>query len=207
MPASGPHRVLVIAEDPLARHGLVALLQAEPGLSVVAHADPERASELGSTAAADAFVWDLGGDPRAALATLPEGEGAVPIVALIADERRAAEVLSAGARAVLARDAGADAIVAAVAAVTHGLRVFDGAFDHALVPARRSEETGDPLTAREQQVVQLLSQGLSNKELAQRLGISEHTAKFHVNAILQKLGAQSRTDAVVRAARLGLVML
>ena len=51
-------------------------------------------------------------------------------------------------------------------------------------------------------VLQLLAEGLSNKELAQRLGFSDHTAKFHVNAILTKLGAQSRTDAVVRAARI-----
>lgn len=197
--------MLVVAEDPLARHGLVALLQAESSLSVVAHTDAERVKELAQSA--DAVVWDLGGDVRAAVAQLPGPNGAVPVVALVSDERRAADVLSAGARAVLSRDAEAEVIAAAVGAVVRGLRVFDGAFDHALVPARRSEESGETLTARELQVVQLLSEGLSNKELAQRLGISEHTAKFHVNAILQKLGAQSRTEAVVRAARLGLVML
>jgi DNA-binding CsgD family transcriptional regulator len=65
----------------------------------------------------------------------------------------------------------------------------------------------EPLTAREHEVVQLLAQGLSNKAVGERLGISEHTAKFHVNAILTKLDAQTRTDAVVRAARLGLILL
>ncbi len=55
--------------------------------------------------------------------------------------------------------------------------------------------------------MQLLAQGLSNRRIAERLGISEHTAKFHVNSIIGKLGAQTRTDAAVRAARMGLVLL
>ena len=57
------------------------------------------------------------------------------------------------------------------------------------------------------EVLQLLAEGLPNKSIAQRLGISEHTVKFHVNAILGKLGAQSRTEAVILATRLGLVLL
>jgi DNA-binding NarL/FixJ family response regulator len=65
----------------------------------------------------------------------------------------------------------------------------------------------ESLTDRELQVLSRLAEGLSNKQIAARLGISEHTAKFHVNAILGKLGVQSRTEAVVRAARLGLLML
>jgi DNA-binding NarL/FixJ family response regulator len=65
----------------------------------------------------------------------------------------------------------------------------------------------DPLTPREQEVLQLLAEGLPNKVIAQRLTISEHTVKFHINAILGKLGAQSRTDAVVRATRSGLLLL
>jgi DNA-binding NarL/FixJ family response regulator len=63
------------------------------------------------------------------------------------------------------------------------------------------------LTVRETEVLSLLAEGLSNKGIAARLGISEHTAKFHVNAILSKLGAESRAAAIVRAARLGLVAL
>ena len=63
------------------------------------------------------------------------------------------------------------------------------------------------LTPREREVLQLLAEGLANKAIAQRLAISEHTVKFHVNAIMSKLGAQSRTAAVVQATRLGLIML
>jgi DNA-binding NarL/FixJ family response regulator len=68
-------------------------------------------------------------------------------------------------------------------------------------------QTFDALTAREMEVLQYVAQGLANKVIARRLNITESTVKFHVNAILGKLGAQSRTDAVVRATRLGLVML
>ena len=63
------------------------------------------------------------------------------------------------------------------------------------------------LTARELQVLALLAEGLANKAIAARLGISDHTVKFHVNAILGKLGAESRTEAVTRAARAGLLIL
>ena len=66
---------------------------------------------------------------------------------------------------------------------------------------------GEGLTAREREVLALLAEGLANKAIAARLGISEHTAKFHVNAILAKLGAESRSAAIVKAARLGLVAL
>jgi DNA-binding NarL/FixJ family response regulator len=65
----------------------------------------------------------------------------------------------------------------------------------------------EPLTPREMEVLQRLAEGLTNKAIAQELGISEHTIKFHVNAIMGKLHAQSRTEAVVRATRLGLILL
>ncbi len=65
----------------------------------------------------------------------------------------------------------------------------------------------EDLTPREREVLGLLAEGLSNRAIAGRLGISEHTAKFHVHIILGKLGTQSRTEAVVQAARLGLITL
>ena len=63
------------------------------------------------------------------------------------------------------------------------------------------------LTPRERQALALLAEGLPNKTIASRMGISEHTVKFHVNSILGKLGAQSRTEAVTKATRLGLILL
>jgi DNA-binding NarL/FixJ family response regulator len=65
----------------------------------------------------------------------------------------------------------------------------------------------EPLTPREMEVLQAMADGLSNKQIARQLGISEHTVKYHVNTILGKMGAQSRTEAVVRATRAGVLML
>jgi DNA-binding NarL/FixJ family response regulator len=88
-----------------------------------------------------------------------------------------------------------------------GLMVLDPTLVSALplVTDRSIEAPVEPLTTREEQVLQQLAEGLSNRSIAQRLQISEHTVKFHINAILGKLGAQSRTEAVARAARLGLI--
>jgi len=73
------------------------------------------------------------------------------------------------------------------------------------LPLARPAPSAAELTARELDVLRLLAEGLPNKAIAQRLAISEHTVKFHLNAILGKLGAQSRTEAVVQAIRRGLI--
>ncbi len=101
------------------------------------------------------------------------------------------------------------AIDAALKAVVAGLTVMAPE----LSPQRAKSEYRAPLpvveqlTPREMEVLQLLAQGLPNKRIADRLNVSDHTVKFHVNAILGKLGVQSRTEAVILATRLGLVML
>jgi DNA-binding NarL/FixJ family response regulator len=87
--------------------------------------------------------------------------------------------------------------------------VVDEAFGAVFAKPRRiaANEPTETLTPRELEVLGLLAEGLSNKLVAARLGISEHTVKFHVNAILQKLEVDTRTEAVVRAARLGVLLL
>ena len=111
------------------------------------------------------------------------------------------------------RDQVGPGIHAALAAVRSGLTVMDTSLATSLVPNQPVPSTGTPgkgkgeLTEREKQVVQLLSEGLSNKLIADRLGISDHTAKFHVNGVMMKLGASTRTEAVVEAMRRGLVKL
>jgi two-component system, NarL family, nitrate/nitrite response regulator NarL len=149
------------------------------------------------------LLWDVG---AAGAAEALARDGAAPIVALAATEEAAADAVRAGARAVLFRGAPAETLAAAVAAVARGLSVLDPALARGWI--RPPEDTpAEGLTAREREVLGLLGEGLSNKAIAARLGISEHTAKFHVNAILAKLGAESRAAAIVRAARLGLVAL
>jgi two-component system nitrate/nitrite response regulator NarL len=94
-------------------------------------------------------------------------------------------------------------------AAAGGLIVLDPALAGAVLSARETspDRLVEELTPRELEVLQLLAEGLPNKAIGLRLEISEHTVKFHVNAILGKLGAQSRTEAVVRASRLGLIIL
>jgi two-component system, NarL family, nitrate/nitrite response regulator NarL len=134
---------------------------------------------------------------------------APPIVALLANASAAVAAWSAGAGGVALRDVEVEVLAAAVSAVAHGLAVFDPTVAAALLPAASLPEVAVDveLTRREREVLQLLAEGLPNKTIARRLEVSEHTVKFHVNAILGKLSAHSRTEAVVRAGRLGLILL
>jgi len=152
-------------------------------------------------------VWDAGSGSSALDHLGETASRSLRVLAVLADEGQAAEALGAGARGVVRRDAGAARLAAAVRAVAEGLMVLDAvAAESVLRPRPAAPATVEHLTPREQEVLQLLAQGLSNKLIAVRLGISDHTVKFHVNAILGKLGAQSRTEAIAQAARLGLVL-
>jgi DNA-binding NarL/FixJ family response regulator len=201
-------RVLVVSADPLSRSGLATLLAGQPGIAVAGEAAPDRALPAAARRLdPDVAAWDAGsGD--AFEAPLREVSGAgLPVVAVVSSGAQARPALAAGARGLVLRDAAADRLAAALAAVARGLWALDGALAPDLVRPAASAEPPEPLTPREVEVLGLLSEGLANKAIAARLGISEHTAKFHVNAILGKLGAESRSEAIVRAARLGLVVL
>jgi DNA-binding NarL/FixJ family response regulator len=204
-------RTLVVADDPLARAGLATLLTDQSECTVVgqvpADADLETALEVYLP---DVVVWDLGWDPALSIERLADlAEDEPPIVALLADETFAADVWVAGARGILPREVPAQGLVAAVMAATQGFIVLDRALADALRPSRNLSPlpAAEELTPRELEVLHLLAEGLSNKAIAYQLDISEHTVKFHVNAIMGKLGAQSRTEAAVRAARMGLILL
>lgn len=226
--ASDEPTVAVVADDPLARTGLAMLVGAQGAVVVAQLAALEDLASATEGLGADAVLWDLGADAAAVGERLAEldagapGAPTPPLLALIPDDAHAADVLAAGARAVLLRDVDGAALGVALRAVTRGLVVLEPALLAAVAPAESaragasssSSSSGagaarpsEELTARESQVLQLLAAGLANKAIAQRLGISDHTVKFHVNAILAKLGVASRTEAVVRAARLGLVIL
>ncbi len=207
-----PHitRVLILADDPLARAGLVALLTDAPQLSVAG----QSASDTDLTALLpvfqpDAILWDLDWSPDNQVATLSQfvEDHTLPVVALLAVAALAEAVRIAGARGLLPRTSDGGQMAAALRAVTQGLLVFDETLLPAPTPGLPVVELVEPLSSRELEVLRYLAEGLSNKEIARKMAISENTIKFHVNAILGKLGAQSRTEAVVRATRAGLVML
>ena len=205
-------RVLVVAEDPLARAGLATLLANQPGCVVAGQVatDAELPNAM-QVYRPDVIVHDLGSDSARALGRANSlRDLGVPVVALLPDETDAAEAWAAGARGLLFRTAPAENLAAALAAVAQGLAVIDPAFAAIVLPAARNQSPAPPideLTPRELQVLRLMAEGQSNKTIARGLGISEHTVKFHVNAILGKLNVQSRTEAVVHATRLGLILL
>jgi two-component system, NarL family, nitrate/nitrite response regulator NarL len=195
-----PLRVAVVSDDPLARGGLLALLAGQESLVVVGarpSADLEGLRALG----AEAILFDSGAGsealrPLAALA---------PVVAIVAGEEQAATAFRAGARALLLRDSSGERLAAALHGAAHGLLTLDRALAGWLRPV--TVPLGEGLTPRELEVLSLLAEGLPNKIIAERLGTSERTAKFHVESILSKLGAENRSEAIVLAARRGLVVL
>lgn len=208
-----PTPLIVLADDPLARAGLAALLASLPGYVVVAQTAAEQlgdavAGTIDATAAG--IVWDWGGVPEWATDREPDESlaGGIPVLALVADEDAARLAWRTGCRGVLSRDAHEERLAAAIAAVVTGLVVTSPSLRGALVREDDAiEMAAVDLTPREVEVLTLLAEGLTNKAIAHRLTISEHTVKFHVNAIMGKLDAQSRTDAVVRATRQGLIAL
>ncbi|MGD8823200.1 MAG: response regulator transcription factor [Anaerolineales bacterium] len=109
----------------------------------------------------------------------------------------------------LARDSRPAQIRAAIQAIACELVVYDKNVldDSETRQSRSNDSLVDPLTERELEVLQLMAEGQTNRSIAFQLGISEYTVKFHVNAILKKLDAQSRTEASIKAARLGVIML
>jgi DNA-binding NarL/FixJ family response regulator len=207
-----PIKVALLSDDPLLRAGLSSLLGEIGSISVV------------EAEAAEVALWDAGVDATKALTRLGELRSLpVPAVAIVGDPAHVAPAIAAGARGVVLRDQVGPGLHAALAAVRSGLTVIDTALAESLVPnppkpssaggpeapgeiGKSAKARGD-LTERERQVVQLLTEGLSNKLIADRLGISDHTAKFHVNGVMMKLGASTRTEAVVEAMRRGLIRL
>ena len=159
--------------------------------------------------AAEVAVHEAAGS-REAYAAIAAGF-VVPTLLLVDDPHPdlAFAALRAGAAGVLARRSDADEIVAALAAIRAGLVVLDPAVRDA--PASLANARGtlaaEPLTERERQVLAMLARGLSNRRIGERLAISDNTVKAHVGAILAKLGAATRTEAVTLGVRLGLVML
>ncbi len=200
-------RLLIVADDPLVRAGLSTLLDGRPGLLVAGQTGGDAEPAQIDVYRPDVLLWDLGWDPSRSLDRLADPHIQLPIVALLSDASQARDAWAARACSLLPRQAKAEELLAALQAAAQGLVVLAPELAGALRPARSSSPLPAQLTQRELEVLQLLTEGLSNKAIAGRLGISEHTVKFHVNAIMGKLDAESRTDAVVRATRLGLVIL
>jgi DNA-binding NarL/FixJ family response regulator len=191
-----PLSVMLRSGDPLVRDGLEkGLLSSGAKLSLATKEDD-----------AHVVLYDPGPTPdvRRLAAELAElAHKNLPAVVLVNDEPSGRSAVANGARGVVRRGADGARIAAALGAAAAGLTVVD----FALVPDPSPGEPAPSLTPREREVLELIAGGCSNRRIAKKLGISEHTAKFHVNGILLKLSANTRTEAVVLAARRGLLMI
>ena len=209
------HRILVVADDPLSRAGLATLLDEELSIDVVGRSTITDAIDRDVEALRpDAVVVDSGWDPEAVMDAISELQAfRLPLVVLLPDDAHASDLFSdlsqEEGRALLLRDASATELAVAIAAAVQGLSVMAPALANAIAAPSHTvpEPAQGVLTRRELEVLRLVAEGHSNKEVAFELDISDHTVKFHVNSILTKLGARSRTEAATTAARLGLLYL
>jgi two-component system, NarL family, response regulator YdfI len=214
-------KVIVLAGSAVSQAGLESLLKLAEGIDVVQTSTtsnlPSDWMSLLETDATDVllvegqaeqnifqYLSELGIDD-----TLP----AIVVLTRATQQRELAPMLALGIRGILPYSASPQEIVAAIRAAAAGLSVFHSDFQHNLFDDRLGSRPDsnalelEPLTLREQEVLALLSQGFSNKAIAAQLHLSEHTIKFHIGAIFEKLNASSRTEAVAIGIRQGLIML
>jgi DNA-binding NarL/FixJ family response regulator len=205
-------RVAIVADSLAARAGLEAMLGAESDVTVVTD-DYDADVVIVAAGRADPPL-DASDHEESDLDMRPPRPVTMVLLERM-DGEAAREAYSAGASAVLAADVDGDELIAALRAVSAGLVVVSPTMASDLLaqsrpqPAYASAATTTvmSLTPRERDVLALLAQGLANKMIAPRLGISEHTVKTHVAAIYEKLHARNRAEVVVAAARQGLLML
>jgi DNA-binding NarL/FixJ family response regulator len=208
--------VAVLSADPVLRRSLEQLRHDKPAITKVDFVDHSSdLLRLVSQTQVDVVLMDIPTHEQ-----LEEWRDTHRHIALLVlldtlELEDAVSALNAGARAVLHRSSNRRKIITAILAAADGLAILEPEFTAALVdeapPSDGSTEHNSfqraRLTPRELEVLAAMADGASNKAIARRLGISFHTAKFHVAAILTKLDAETRTEAVMKAAQSGLVML
>ncbi len=209
-------RVLVVANSAIARAGLEALVRADPRFTVVGEGY-RTGDVVALTREHQPDVLPVGASEPAAwarfqvLSQVPGGPGIV-LLATHFSRSELRRALQSGVRAVLPHDVNPVEIAAAIEAVACDLAVVTADDLESLLPAATDPDdgefvAGEPLTARETKVLTMLAEGAANREIAGRLRISEHTVKFHVSSILAKLGAATRTEAVARGFKEGLIVI
>jgi DNA-binding NarL/FixJ family response regulator len=213
-------RVLLVDDQQLMREGLRVLLELEPDLEVAGEAaDGQAALESYAALQPDVVLMDIrmpGMDGVEATWRLrgrwPQAR--VIILTTFDDDEYVFEGLRAGALGYLLKDVSGQELAEAVRTVASGGALVEPSVARKvlaefarLAPPARSAEEGlpEPFTEREREVLRLLTQGLSNREIAERLSLAEGTVKNYVTNILQKLGVRDRTQAAVRARELGMI--
>lgn len=207
-------RVLIAAPSAILRAGLESIVRSSAALELVGAApDLESLEAALEREQPDVVLADL---EFTAAESPPSGLPTAAAVVLLVDHPAGPwtmEVLRSGVRAVLPRDISANEMLAAIEAAAAGLTVLHPSDLHALLPVAPrgdravSSDPAEALTPRELEVFAMLAEGAGNKTIAWKLGISEHTVKFHVASIMGKLNAATRTEAVAVGIRKGLILL
>ena len=209
METTSPIKILIADDHPVVREGLVALINRRPDMTVVAEASNGR--ELVAEFMRhrpDVALVDLrmpGMDGADAIAAVRERVPSARVIVLTTydDDEDIQRSLRAGAKAYMLKDAPREELLACIKAVHEGRTLIPPA-----IAARLAETIGaPPLTAREVEVLTLVADGQSNKEIATLLSITEGTVKSHLSALLGKLDARDRTQAVTTALKRGLLRL
>lgn len=213
---SGQIRVLLSAASAIRRAGLEGIVRAAPSLKLVGSTYQDTAlAHLIAELHPHVLLWDIGdAESSQTVLSLAPVAGTCRIVLLADNLGRVwiSTVLRASIRGILPRDASQGEVIAAIHAVHAGLALLGPEnIDQLLarIPAQEDFEPdiAEALTPRENDVLRMLAEGMGNKEIASALAISEHTVKFHVSSILDKLGAATRTEAVTVGLRQGLIVL
>ncbi len=204
-------RVLVAADSPVVRAGLEAVVAQSSSLSIAGSVRAGDLLEQIGEEQPDVVLLEWRREPEESLDLLLKSGPAFVVLAEDWDSPAIARGFRSGLRGVLPLQASAREIAAAIEAAAEGLIVLHPAILGSLQltePARTPPEVVDAsLTPRETEVLRMLAEGLANKNIAWKLGISEHTVKFHIASIFTKLNASSRAEAVAIGIRQGIILL
>jgi NarL family two-component system response regulator YdfI len=206
----GAIRIAVVATSAVRRAGLESIIRG--------HADFDLAGSFGTVASLLSFarrteldVIVIDSDSIQDLLHGPTADAAIVLLTEVSDSRTIAHLLRSGVRAILSRGSDPDDVFSAICAAHDGLVLLSTSTAANLAavygdrPEENEAELSEEITSREMDVLRMLAEGLVNKDIAARLGISEHTVKFHISSILDKLGASTRTEAVTLGIRRGLI--
>jgi DNA-binding NarL/FixJ family response regulator len=211
-------RILVIDDHPVVRDGLIAMLETQPDFVIVGEgASGKDALIQAQQLTPDVILLDLEMpemDGVEALQALRQASPDVCVIVFTAfdTDDRIVTAIQAGAKGYLLKGAPRNDIFKAIRVVSAGGSLLEPLvaskiLQHLSAPERTPPPLIESLTERENDVLELLAQGRKNREIAEQLFITERTVKFHVSAILGKLGASNRTEAVKIAAQYGLIKL
>jgi two-component system, NarL family, response regulator YdfI len=206
----GAIRIAVAATSAVRRAGLESIIRS--------HAEFHLAGSFGAVASLVSFarsteldVIVIDTDSIRDLLLEPTSDAAIVLLTEVTEARLISRLLRSGVRAILSRESDPDDVLSAIYASYDGLVLLSTPTAESLAalygdqPLEVEAELSEEITSRETDVLRMLAQGLVNKDIAARLGISEHTVKFHISSILDKLGASTRTEAVTLGIRRGLI--